>query len=58
MNPKLQWFLIGLVTLWILKYMVIGLGEWDRLFHPERLPGDSSGPYKAFVPPLLGIFGK
>ena len=56
-QKELQWFLIGLVTLWVIKYMVVGLAAWDGFFHPERFQADTMGPYKCFAKPLLGILG-
>ncbi len=32
---KLFWFLMGVATVFILKYDVIGLKQWNIEFHPE-----------------------
>jgi hypothetical protein len=48
---------LGWAIGWLLKYVVFGLGKWDEIFHPERYEDDTTGPYKMFAKPLLGICG-
>lgn len=48
---------LGWLAGWTLKYVVFGLAKWDAIFHPERLQADTTGPYKLFAPPLLGLLG-
>jgi hypothetical protein len=48
--------LLGWAIGWVLKYIIFGLAKWDQIFHPERLAGDTTGPYKMFAQPFLGAF--
>ena len=48
---------LGWLIGWTLKYIVFGLGKWDNIFHPERYTADTTGPYKMFALPFLGLFG-
>jgi len=58
---KWEWALffmfLGWLLVWVVKYGIVGLGEWDKVFHPERYDADTTGPYKAFAKPLFGFFG-
>lgn len=56
-------YIIGLLFLgwlvgWALKYVVFGLAAWDEFFHPERVQADTTGPFKIFAPPFLGVFSR
>jgi hypothetical protein len=46
---------LGWLIGWTLKYIVFGLGAWDNIFHPERFQADTTGPYKMFAKPFLGV---
>lgn len=48
--------LAGIVSVFVLKYLIVGLEQWDIAFHPERLQVDLSGPHRRFAKPLLGAF--
>jgi hypothetical protein len=47
---------LGMAIELFLKYVVVGLRNWDNLFHRERSAVDASGPYAMFEEPLLGLF--
>jgi len=47
---------LGWLIGWLLKYVVFGLGKWDKIFHPERYEADTTGPWKRFANPFLGAF--
>lgn len=47
---------LGWLAGWTLKYVVFGLAAWDNIFHPERYQADTTGPYKLFAKPFLGLF--
>lgn len=47
---------LGWLIGWTLKYVVFGLAAWDSVLHPERLTADTTGPYKLFAKPFLGVF--
>lgn len=47
---------LGWLIGWTLKYIVFGLENWDKALHPERLAGDTTGPYSMFTKPFLGVF--
>jgi hypothetical protein len=47
---------LGWLIGWLFKYVVFGLAKWDTIFHPERLTADTTGPFKMFAQPLLGVF--
>jgi hypothetical protein len=54
-------YIIGLLFLgwllgWTLKYIIFGLAKWDSIFHPERVQADTTGPFKMFAQPFLGVF--
>jgi hypothetical protein len=49
-------FLAGFSAVYILKYVIFGLEQWDKMLHPERLTVDVTGPSKRFAKPLLGLF--
>lgn len=53
----LMWAFIGWASVFALKYLVLGLRQWDTMFHPERLVADTTGPWARFAPPFMGIFG-
>lgn len=55
-ESALAFMFLGWLIGWLLKYIVFGLRKWDNAFHPERLAGDTTGPYKAFAEPFLGLF--
>jgi hypothetical protein len=55
-GEDLFYFFLGWLIGWLIKYVVFGLGAWDRIFHPERYTADTTGPYKLFAQPFLGIF--
>lgn len=46
---------LGWLVGWLLKYVIFGLRRWDSALHPERLQGDTTGPYSMFAEPLLGL---
>lgn len=50
--------LLGMAIELFLKYIVVGLRRWDALFHPERSAVDTSGPFRMFDEPLLGLFSR
>ena len=50
------WFITGWASIFALKYVVIGLRQWDTLFHPERLVADTTGPWAKFSEPFMGMF--
>lgn len=47
---------LGWLIGWTLKYIVFGLAAWDGVLHPERLIADTTGPWKTFAKPFLGVF--
>ena len=47
---------LGWLSVWLIKYVIVGLARWDMFFHPERLQADTTGPYKQFAQPFLGVF--
>jgi protein-S-isoprenylcysteine O-methyltransferase Ste14 len=47
---------LGWLIGWSLKYIIFGLGNWDKVLHPERFTADTTGPYKIFAQPFLGAF--
>ena len=47
---------LGWLIGWLLKYIVFGLRLWDKAFHPERLTVDTTGPFRVFAEPFLGVF--
>lgn len=52
MSIKLEYVLIGIMLLLVIKYGIIGLNNWNNLFHPDRIEGNSS---QYFLKPFLGI---
>lgn len=40
-EEKFLWFTAGFAAVFVLKYLVFGLGDWNRIYHPERLPCES-----------------
>lgn len=53
----LFWMFVGWATVFGVKYLVVGLRQWDVMFHPERLTADTTGPWARFAPPFMGILG-
>lgn len=47
---------LGWLMVFIVKYIIVGLGQWDLWFHPERYAADTTGPYQQFSKPFLGVF--
>jgi hypothetical protein len=47
---------LGWLMVWLVKYVIVGLGAWDKFFHPERYISDTTGPYSQFSKPFLGAF--
>lgn len=44
--------LIGIIILLLVKYIIVGLNNWNSTFHPTRTEDKSS----LFLEPLLGLF--
>jgi hypothetical protein len=40
-EDKVFWFLFGAASLLIVKYIVVGLNDWDTALHPERIESPS-----------------
>jgi hypothetical protein len=47
---------LGWLSVFALKYVIFGLGKWDEVFHPERYVADTTGPYRRFAQPFMGVF--
>jgi hypothetical protein len=52
----LMFAFLGWLLVFAVKYIFVGLGQWDTWFHPERYTADTTGPYKQFTKPFLGVF--
>ena len=52
----LFYMFLGWLIGFALKYVIFGLRAWDQLLHPERLQADTTGPFKIFSSPFLGVF--
>jgi hypothetical protein len=46
--------IIGIILLLIVKYVLVGLKNWNSFFHPTRIEDKDS----LFMQPLLGIFNQ
>lgn len=53
-RTKVVWFLLGWVTILLLKYVVFGLTNWNNLLHPGLIPAPNQ---QAFLKPFFGIGG-
>lgn len=43
MNERdLKFFLAGIATLLLIKYVIVGLNDWDGILHPERIESAST----------------
>lgn len=49
---KLKWFVLGWVSILLLKYLLFGLTAWNAIFHPGLVPAPNQ---QAFLKPFLGI---
>lgn len=47
---------LGWLLIFAIKYVFVGLAQWDSWFHPERFVADTTGPYAQFSKPFLGVF--
>ena len=45
---------IGIIFLLVIKYIIVGLKNWNSVFHPTRIEDKDS----LFLQPLLGIFNQ
>jgi hypothetical protein len=55
--PKIiEIMFLGWLIGFALKYIVFGLAAWDSYLHPERYNADTTGPFKMFSKPFLGVF--
>jgi hypothetical protein len=52
-EEKLTWFLLGWASVFAIKYLVIGLKEWNNTFHPGLIIAENQQP---FYYPWLGAF--
>jgi hypothetical protein len=52
----LFYMFLGWLLVFAVKYVIVGLAAWDKFFHPERYAADTTGPYRAFAKPFLGVF--
>jgi hypothetical protein len=52
-GERIQWMLIGIAALLVVKYGIVGLMLWDRTLHPDR----QDNPSGQFYYPLLGALG-
>jgi hypothetical protein len=50
---RLRWFIIGWVSILVLKYFVIGLDAWNAALHPGLIVAPNQQPYRK---PFLGLF--
>jgi hypothetical protein len=46
-----RWFIYGILALLAVKYLFLGLENWNGILHPER----QDRPNSAFRYPLLGL---
>jgi hypothetical protein len=54
MNEKLKWAAVGWISLLAMKYLIVGLDDWNGALHP----GIQIAPnQEAFRKPLLGLLG-
>ncbi len=52
MRERILWAGIGIAALLAVKYLVLGLLRWDKLFHPGRTePANSAFLNGLFGPP-------
>jgi len=47
---------LGWLIGWMFKYVIFGLQAWDSMLHPERVMADTTGPFRIFAKPFLGVF--
>lgn len=36
-EEKIKWFTFGAVSLLFVKYVLVGLDDWDSVLHPNRI---------------------
>jgi hypothetical protein len=53
-DVRVKWFLIGWVSILILKYVIVGLDAWNAALHPGLVIAPNQQSYRK---PLLGLFG-
>jgi hypothetical protein len=51
MDERLKWMALGVASLLFIKYVVVGLDEWDGWLHPGR----REPHFSAFRKPFLGL---
>lgn len=55
-NYAIFFMFLGWLMVFAVKYVIVGLAQWDNWFHPERYQADTTGPYSRFSLPFLGAF--
>lgn len=53
MKKHVPWILAGVGILLFVKYIVLGLIAWDKIFHPQRI----EPPTSPFLTPFFGLLG-
>lgn len=51
---RLRWFVIGWLSILLLKYIVVGLDAWNNALHPGLITAPNQQQYRK---PLLGLLG-
>lgn len=46
---KYKWFILGIITLLLVKYYVFGLNKWNSIFHPGRIEAGNDEKYKKSI---------
>jgi hypothetical protein len=45
-NLIVVWFLVGVASVFFVKYVLFGLDRWNSVFHPARIEGQDVEEYK------------
>lgn len=49
---QFKWFLLGWLSILLLKYVIFGITAWNNLLHPGLIPAPNQVP---FLKPFFGL---
>jgi hypothetical protein len=52
-NDQIKWAAIGWISLLAMKYLIVGLDDWNALLHPGLVIAPNQ---EIFRKPLMGVF--